>query len=205
MNPPGNELSPPAADVETGPIWKSPGAMGALAGVLLVAAIALRAMGRLWWCKCGQPDLWSWHVWSLHNSQHAIDPYTFTHVLHGLLFYGLFFVLFRNRAGGLRLALAIALESAWEIAENSNWLINRYREATISLDYFGDSVINSIADILACVAGYALAAVIPVWVSVAVVVLTEVVLMAWIRDSLLLNMLMLLWPIEAIKKWQLGG
>ena len=176
-----------------------------MAGVLVVAALILRGMGRAWWCKCGQPDLFNWHIWSMHNSQHVIDPYTFTHILHGVLFYGIFFLLLRGRAPGVRLALAVGVESLWEILENTPWLIERYREATISLDYFGDSIINSLADILACLGGYALARVLPVRWSVAGVALTEVVLLVWIRDSLLLNIVMLVWPIEAIKSWQVGS
>ena len=185
--------------------WITLRTVGALGGVLLVSAITLRAMGRVWWCQCGEPDLWSWHIWSMHNSQHVIDPYTFTHVLHGMLFYGFLRVVIGNRFRGGRIVLATAIEAAWEIAENTSWLIERYRETTIALDYFGDSIINSLADILACLAGYALAASIPVWLSIAGVVLTEIILLAWIRDSLLLNVLMLIRPIEAIKSWQIGG
>jgi len=176
-----------------------------VAGLLVVSAVTLRAMGRVWWCQCGQPDLWTWHVWSRHNSQHVIDPYTFTHVLHGVLFYGILHLLLGKRAPGLRLVLAVAVESAWEILENTNRLIERYREATISLDYVGDSVINSLADILACAGGYGLASLVPVWMSVAGVLLTETILLAWIRDNLLLNMVMLAWPVEAIRRWQGGS
>ncbi len=188
-----------------GPLWTSPPVLGALASILVAAAIALRAMGRIWWCQCGELSPASLHVWSVHNSQHIIDPYTLTHVLHGVLFYAGFTLLLGGRAPRLRLVLAIAVEAAWEIFENTNWLIERYRQATVSLDYVGDSAINSLADILACAAGYAIAAVIPLWVSVAGVLLTELVLLAWIRDSLLLNVLMLLYPIDAIKTWQLRG
>lgn len=185
--------------------WASPRTLASLTGILGVSTIALWAMGRVWWCECGEPDLWSWHIWSRHNSQHVIDPYTVTHIVHGVLFYGLLRVLLGKRLARLRVILAIGAEAAWEIAENTSWLIDRYREATISLDYYGDSVINSLADILACLAGYALAAAIPVWLSVAGVVISEVVLLIWIRDSLLLNIVMLIRPIEAIKTWQTGG
>ncbi len=143
----------------------------------------------------------------MHNSQHLIDPYTFTHVIHGVLFYALFFLPLRKRSPGLGLGLvvAVALESAWEVLENTNYMIERYREATISLDYVGDSIINSMGDILACAGGYALAALVPVRISVAVVLLTELVLLMWIRDNLLLNVVMLVWPVEAIRRWQTGG
>jgi hypothetical protein len=175
-----------------------------VAVVLLVTALALAAMGRIAWCECGEPDLFSWHVWSRHNSQHVIDPYTFSHVLHGLAFYGGAFLLLRGRPFWLRLAVALAVEAAWEIAENTDRMIERYRETTISLDYYGDSVINSLADVVACAAGFALAAAIPVWASVAFFVATEVAMVLWIRDCLALNVLMLVWPVEAIKEWQMG-
>ena len=161
-------------------------------------------MGRAWWCACGEPDLFSWHVWSRHNSQHVIDPYTFSHVLHGLVFYGLTFLALRRHPFWLRLGVSLVAEVAWEIAENTNRVIERYREVTIAFDYFGDSVINSIADVLACAAGFLLAAAIPVWLSVLAFVATEVVMLVWIRDCLLLNVVMLLYPIDAIKEWQMG-
>jgi hypothetical protein len=160
-------------------------------------------MGRSWWCSCGQPDLGAWHIWSRHTSQHVIDPYTFTHVLHGVMFYGLARLILKRSPVGLRFVVAIVGEAAWEIAENTNAVIERYREATISLDYFGDSVINSMADVFACGAGFALAAILPAWISVAGFAATEVILLICIRDSLTLNILMLSYPIEAIKEWQM--
>ncbi len=174
-------------------------------GILFAMAVVLRSLGRVWWCRCGQPDLWSWHVWSVHNSQHLIDPYTFTHVLHGLLFCALLYLLLDRRFGVIRLSLGLAVEAVWEILENTNWVIERYREATISLDYFGDSIVNSLADVLACALGYALAVWLPSRLSLAGFVATEIILLTWIRDSLFLNILMLIWPIEAIKIWQMGS
>jgi len=174
-------------------------------GIVAVTAVALFAMGRIWWCGCGSPVLWSWDVWSKHNSQHLIDPYSFSHVLHGLLFYGATSLLLRGRLLGLRLVVALLLESAWEIFENTPMVIQRYREATISLDYYGDSIVNSMGDIAACALGFVLASKLPTRVSILGFVTVEIVMLLWIRDSLTLNVLMLIHPVEGIKIWQAGS
>ncbi|TNE85185.1 MAG: DUF2585 family protein [Deltaproteobacteria bacterium] len=161
-------------------------------------------MGRSLWCSCGSAVPWSFDVWSKHNSQHLLDPYTFSHVLHGVVFFGLLWPL-RERIGlGWRATISAGLEASWEIAENTNAVIERYRETTVSLDYFGDSVLNSMADIASCLAGFALAASIPWFASVGFFVAVELFLLLWIKDSLVLNVIMLVWPIEAIKQWQMG-
>ncbi|MCB9675466.1 MAG: DUF2585 family protein [Alphaproteobacteria bacterium] len=161
-------------------------------------------MGRVPWCKCASWVPWSWDIWSLHNSQHILDPYSFSHALHGVLFYAGIFIVLRGRFPRAGVVLAAAIEAAWEILENTPMVIQHYRETTISLDYYGDSVANSVADIVCCVAGYAIAAVVPVWVSAIGFALTELMLVVWIKDSLLLNIVMLVWPMEAIKQWQMG-
>ena len=167
-------------------------------------AVVLYTMGQPLICKCGYVKLWHGVVISSENSQHLADWYTPSHVIHGILFFGLFPLALPRARLDVRLALALAVECAWEIVENTDAIINRYREATISLDYFGDSVVNSSADILAMVVGFFLAARLPVWASVVIVVFFEV-LTAWlIRDGLALNILMLVWPVEAVKAWQ-GG
>jgi uncharacterized protein DUF2585 len=179
-----------------------------VAVVLVLAAVAaiLAAMGRAWWCRAGDGGLWAGDVWSRHNSQHFLDPYAFTHVLHGLVFYALVWAVFRRHAGAVgRAWIGFLLEAAWEVIENTDVVIGRYRAATISLDYYGDSVANSIGDILSYGVGYALAGVLPVWVSVATFVLVDGLLVLWIRDSLLLNVLMLVHPIEAVRQWQAHG
>lgn len=177
--------------------------------LLVLAAAILHLMGQPWWCPQGDAALWSAEVKSAHNSQHLGDPYTLTHVLHGFAFYALLWALASGRMGQMgprdRFLAAMGVETTWELFENTDFVINRYREATISLDYFGDSIANALADILACAAGYVAAMAIPTSASIAAFAGIEVVLVVWIRDSLLLNILMLLWPIEAIRTWQSGA
>jgi len=178
------------------------------AGMLVVMAAAATAEhlnGRVVWCKVGDLVPWSWDIWSAHNSQHFIDPYSFTHLLHGIVEFWLIGLLFRKVPVVWRMLIAVAIEGSWEIAENSSFVINRYREATISLDYFGDSIANSIFDILCCGLGFWIASKIRLWWSLTVFVVMEVILLFWIRDSLLLNILMLIVPIDAIKQWQGGA
>ncbi len=189
------------SQVRNGKLW----AGLAVIPVLLVTAYQLRSQGRLWLCSCGRLLLWSGNVWSADNSQHFLDPYSFTHLLHGLLFC----LLLAWGAPRLPLVwrfwLAVAVESVWEIVENSESVIRRYREATAALGYQGDTVINSLGDIIVCGLGFLLASRLGFVRSLAVFVLTEVVLLVWIRDSLILNVLMLLYPVDWIKAWQTGG
>ncbi|MGE0053881.1 MAG: DUF2585 domain-containing protein [Hyphomicrobium sp.] len=174
------------------------------AAIMIVTALILLAMGRVPICTCGTIKFWHGVVHSSENSQHLTDWYTFSHVLHGLLFYALFSWLTPQWSIGQRFVAAVAIEAGWEILENTPLIINRYRAATISLDYYGDSVINSMCDIASMMIGFAMAAVLPVWASVAMFFGIEVFMAYMIRDNLTLNVLMLIYPFDAIKAWQ-GG
>jgi hypothetical protein len=174
------------------------------AAIVAAAALAEHANGRKLWGVSGEPEIWSGDVNSSHNSQFMTDPYTFTHISHGALLYGLVSLLGRRLPAGVRALIAIAIEAAWEVVENTDFVINRYRAETISLHYYGDSIVNSMCDIGACVAGIMIARMLPVRVTVVLVIVLEVALALWIRDNLLLNIIMLITPVRAIKQWQMG-
>ncbi len=179
--------------------------MFVIPAIMVIAAFILWTQGRVWWCQTGDYAPWAWNIWSTHNSQHLIDPYSFTHVLHGVLEFWLLGLVFRRVPVAWRLVIAVAIEACWEVAENSSYVIERYRAATISLDYFGDSILNSMSDIFCCGMGFVIAYKLKFWKSLALFLATEAVLVLTIHDSLLINMIMLIYPLEAIKKWQMGG
>lgn len=171
-------------------------------GIILLTAGYLLWIGRVPICTCGYVSLWHGEVVSAENSQHLTDWYTPSHIIHGFLFYGALWLVARRLSFGWRLSLATLVEAGWEIVENSNAVIERYRTVTISLDYYGDSVINTVFDIFAMMVGFWLAARLPVWATVALILLFEGVTMWIIRDGLALNVLMLLWPLDWIAEWQ---
>jgi hypothetical protein len=174
-----------------------------IATILAVAALTLRYLGRLWICSCGQLLFWAGEVCSSHNSQHFLDPYSFTHILHGMALYGLLWLLVPKIPLSWRLCLALLMEAVWEVAENTNYVIQLYRETTAALGYQGDTVVNALGDIVTCGIGFMIARWLGLWRSLALFAVTEAVLIVWIRDSLTLEVLMLIYPISAIKAWQL--
>lgn len=174
--------------------------------LLAVTAAVLLWLGRVPICSCGYIKFWHGGRADAELSQHIADWYTYSHVLHGVVFYWLLWGVFRGRLSvAARLVIAVLIEGAWEILENTPFIINRYRSQTISLGYTGDSVVNSVGDMLAMIAGFLLASRLPVWVTVMLFIITEAALLYLIRDNLLLNVVMLLYPLDWIRQWQVGG
>lgn len=174
-------------------------------GITILMSLLLLSMGRIWWCKQGDLAIFIKEAWgSVHTSQHLLDPYVLTHVLHGVALWMILTAVFSKLAVEWRFVIAIAAEAGWELLENSSFIIEKYRANTASFDYFGDSIVNSIADVAACAFGFWVAVKLGAWKSLAFFVLVEIFLILWVRDSLLINILMLIYPVDAIKIWQSG-
>jgi hypothetical protein len=172
------------------------------AALIVVQGLVLFAMGRVPICACGTVEPWQGVVHSAQNSQQIFDWYSFSHLVHGFLFYGLTWLILRRAPLALRLMVAVMLEVSWEILENSDFIINRYRAETISLDYYGDSIVNSVSDTLTMAFGFALASWVPTRAIIAAAVVLEAGLGILIRDNLVLNVIMLIYPLDVIKAWQ---
>ncbi|HTG88030.1 MAG TPA: DUF2585 family protein [Pyrinomonadaceae bacterium] len=173
--------------------------------VLLVplTAVALWAEGRLFLCACGEFQLWIGDTCSSRNSQQLFDPYSFTHILHGFLLFWLITLVFRRLSPRWQLSLAAILEALWEVLENTNFVIDRYRSQTAALGYTGDTVINSLGDLSCAIAGFLIARRLGWRRSLIAFLVVELILFLWIRDSLLLQILMLVYPVNALKAWQM--
>ena len=172
--------------------------------IIVLAAAYLLSIRREPICKCGYVKLWHGEVVSSENSQHISDWYTPSHIIHGFLFFGILWLVARKLTLGWRLAIATAAESGWEILENSALVIERFRSVTISLDYYGDSVLNSVCDVLAMCLGFFLASRLPVWATVMLALSFEATTIWLIRAGLALNVLMLTWPLDSVAAWQAG-
>ena len=177
----------------------------AMAVVLACGVYLLREQGRLWICSCGYVLPWTNEYWGSNTSQHLLDPASFTHLLHGFVLCGLVALVVPRVSVAWRLWMAVSIEVGWEVLENSPFVIQRYREGTAAFGYHGDTVVNSAGDVLSCALGFLLARRLGFWRSLAVFLAVEGVLAVWIRDGLLLNVVMLIYPIDAIEAWQAAG
>ena len=168
----------------------------------LVMGLLLWAEGRMLLCSCGEFRFWVGDTCSSSNSQQLFDPYSFTHILHGIVLFWVVALLWRKRPL-TQLTLALALEAAWEVFENTSFVINRYRAETAALGYTGDTIVNSLGDLTCALVGFLVARKLGLRWSLVAFVLVEIVLLVWIKDSLLLQLLMLIHPVESIKLWQM--
>lgn len=170
--------------------------------ILGATALTLLSFGRVPYCECGHISLWTSTVNGPENSQQLSDWYSASHFIHGILFFGLLFLILKRSGIGFRFMLAVTIEAGWELLENSSIIIDRYREATMAVGYRGDSVLNSVSDICFMAVGFVFARHMPVWVSVVIVIFLELFVGYMIHDNLTLNVIMLIYPIDAIKVWQ---
>jgi hypothetical protein len=195
------QMAPKQQAILSSPGWQ----IGFIVAILALQALALHLMGRLAICACGYVKFWEGDPVGPGNSQHLTDWYTFSHLLHGFWLYFFLWLVFKRLPVGARLSLAVLLEAAWEIVENSPFIIDRYRSATISLNYYGDTIVNSISDTLTAIVGFLLAAAVPPVATVAVGIAIEAGLAFAIRDNLALNIVMLVHQVPWIKAWQAAG
>ena len=174
-----------------------------IVAMLVLTTLLLRGEGRLWICGCGRFSIWAGKICSANNSQQFLDPYSFTHVLHGILYFWMLIWIVPRLTQSWRLWLSVTVAAAWEVFENSNFIINRYRQDTAALGYTGDTIVNSFGDILCAVLGFMIAQRLGFKRSLIFFLGMELILLFWIKDSLLLEIVMLIHPINAIKVWQM--
>ncbi len=184
---------------------RDPRSMAAIPVVFVLTAALLVAMGRPPLGPDGRFEFWNGDIWSAGNSQRLADAYSFSHLCHGILFYGLLHAAARGLSLPRRLLIAVVIEASWEILENSPIIIDRYRAGTIAQGYAGDSVLNSMSDIGMMTLGFLFASRVKVRHSIAAFLAMEIGCLFWVRDNLTLNVIMLIHPVEAIKAWQMGG
>jgi hypothetical protein len=175
-----------------------------IALILAATAAILHGLGRVFFCTCGRVRLWAGGVNTADNSQQLSDWYSFSHIIHGMIFFGLLWLAARNVPLLWRLAIAVVIECGWEILENSPIIIDRYRAATIAIGYTGDSILNSLSDVAMMALGFLIAARLPWRWTLGLALAMELMTLALIRDNLTLNVLMLAWPIDAVRDWQAG-
>ena len=171
---------------------------------LIIMTVYLNAQGRLWFSASGDVLLWVGDAFSNENSQQLFDPYSFSHFLHGVIFFFILKYAFRNFSLESRFVASVMMEGCWEMLENSAIIINRYRDATAALGYNGDTIYNSYGDLLSCSIGFFVARYVGLKWSILLFIAIELICLFWIKDNLTLNVIMLIYPIEGIKDWQLG-
>lgn len=178
-----------------------------IAGAALIAlqALVLFALGRTPICTCGTVRLWGGIVSGPEMSQQLTDWYTYSHVIHGILFYFALRLIAPRTSVAFRFILALAIEASWEIVENTPFIIERYRQSALAQGYVGDSIVNSVSDTIAAAAGFLVARTLPVWATIGLAVAFELFTLVMIRDNLTLNVIQLIHPVEAISRWQAGG
>lgn len=176
--------------------------LAGLLAVLILHGVLLFIMGQPLIYEGGYVKLWHGVVLSDGNSQHLTDWYTLSHVIHGVLFYALLSFVFPRLSVGMRLVLAASIEMGWELFENTDMVINRYREQALAQGYVGDSIVNSIGDVVAMIVGFVTAWKLPVWASVVLIIVFELIALYFIRDALVLNIVQLAHPVDMISEWQ---
>jgi hypothetical protein len=179
-----------------------------VAGIVVLAIMVVQAtvehfMGRVWLCSCGTIKLWVGDIWSSELSQQIFDWYTASHIVHGILFYGLLRLVLPRAPVLVRLAIAVGIEASWEIAENSPWVIEAYRKQALAAGYTGDSILNSLWDTVSMMTGFMLARLLPWKATVALVLALEIVAGALVHDNLTLNILNFIHRFPAIEAWQM--